>query len=735
MLRLSGPLACLFALLALTPVGATTATEIRLPGAPPFDAELQRRLLDGWRAHIAKPGAEPPVAINRLALESSPYLQQHATNPVNWYAWGDEAFALAQRENTPILLSIGYSTCHWCHVMAHECFQNEAIARYLNEHYVAIKVDREERPDIDAVYVEAVSRMTGNAGWPLTVLLTPSRQPFAGGTYFPPEKFLTLLTTVTDAWSGKRDEVVKMSDELTRSLRRGIDSPLSSTNLTNDTLTLARTQLGQRFDAIQGGFGKAPKFPQAHLLQFLLRYARRNDDREAQRMVEVTLDQMARGGIHDQLGGGFHRYSTDAQWKVPHFEKMLYDQAINARAYVEAYQATRDSRYATVARDVLDYVLRDMTASGGGFFSAEDADSDGEEGRYYVWSRDQIVAAVGSEQGPRVADFYGVADKTSPAPLRIPTPIDEFVREHQLDAATWTRVLTEANAKLAATRARRTRPMRDEKIIVAWNGLMISTLAYGAAVLDEPRYAAAAARAADFILTQLTRDGRLRHSFRDRPSPTPAYLDDCAALILGVTDLYAATLESRWLREADRLSRETVRRFADSTTGGLRYSADDHEPLIASNDDIYDGAMPSAQSLAATALLRVGRMTMNGELEARGRAVLTANAGALAKSPSAYAQMLIALDFALGPTKEIVIAGPPTSDTTRALLATVRKHYLPGAVVLVHAPGDVGIEELVPFLGKQTMIDGKPTAYVCENYVCKLPTTDPTVLEKRLTGR
>jgi hypothetical protein len=731
-------------------LGTVTAqtSELRLPGAPAFDAALQARLREAWHASQSKPRTthvEPdgsPKYINRLVFESSPYLQQHAYNPVNWYPWGEEAFAAARRENKPIFLSIGYSTCHWCHVMERECFENDAIAELLNEHFIAIKVDREERPDIDAVYVEAVQRMTGSAGWPLSVFLTPDRKPFYGGTYFPPDDrpgqpgFPKLLTTLSDAWKTKHDDVLQASTQLTASLQ-GAPASGTTADLNAGALRAAYERMARSFDATHGGFGSAPsghgpKFPQAHMLTFLLRYWQRTGEPQARQIAETTLDHMARGGIHDQLGGGFHRYSTDTEWRMPHFEKMLYDQAINARAYLEAYQATGNPDYAAVARDIFAYVMRDLTAPDGAFYAAEDADSESEEGRFYLWSREDVLAALGKDRGALIADFYGVTEPRVHTTLRISTPIDAFAKQHGVDAAAFRRTLGEANQALLAARSKRVRPLRDEKVITSWNGLMISSLAYGTSVLGDPQYAAAAARAADFILTHMQRNSRLLRSFRNQPASTPAYLDDYASLILGLNDLYATTFEVRWLREADRLSRDMLRLFADPANGGLRYTAADHESLIASNDDAYDGALPSAQSLAALALLRLGRLTMNETFESRGRAVLAANSQSVSQAPQAHTQMLMALDFALGPTKEIVIAGAADADTTRTLLTTVRRQYLPRSVLALHPPSDATIEALVPFLKTQTMIDGKPAAYVCEKYVCKLPTGDPKKLEQLL---
>ena len=744
--RQVGALSVVCLILASVPSNGRAATpqapEIRLPGAPAFAADLQKRLRDAWQAHQSQStprtsssnADQSPQYINRLVFESSPYLQQHAYNPVNWYPWDEEAFAAARRDNKPIFLSVGYSTCHWCHVMEHECFENEAIAALLNTHFIAIKVDREERPDIDALYVEAVQRMTGSAGWPLNVFLTPDRQPFYGGTYFPPDRFSKLLTTLADAWQTKHAQVLEASADLTAQLQASAASG-ATTDLTPETLRKAYEQMARSFDAARGGFGSAPKFPQAHMLQFLLRYWQRSGALRARQMAETTLDHMARGGIHDQLGGGFHRYSTDAEWRLPHFEKMLYDQAINARAYLEAYQATGNPEYAAVARDIFAYVLRDLTAPDGGFYAAEDADSEGEEGRFYLWSRDEVIAALGKERGPLIADFCGVIEPKVRTTLRTPTPVEAFAKQHNLEPAAFRRILGESNQILLAARNKRVRPLRDEKIIIAWNGLMMSSLANGSAILGDPQYATAAARAADFILIHLQHDGRLLRSFRNRPAPTPGYLDDYASFVLGLSDLYTATFDVRWLREADRLSRDMLRLFANPANGGLGYTAADHQPLIATNDDAYDGALPSAQSLAALALLRLGRLTMNQPFERRGRAVLATNSQSVAQAPQAHTAMLMALDFALGPTKEIVVAGPGAADATRALLTTVRQQYLPRSVLALHPPNDGAIEALVPFLTQQGMIDGKPVAYVCENYVCKLPTGDPKKLEQLLGAR
>jgi uncharacterized protein len=732
------------------PTPADNCPATALPGAVPPDPELQSRLATAATAQLSQhelpsqarcPDGQPRY-LNRLILESSPYLQQHAFNPVNWYAWGDQAFAAAKLQDKPIFLSIGYSSCHWCHVMEHESFEDEGIARLLNERFVSIKVDREERPDLDNVYVAAVQQMTGGAGWPLTVFLTPAGEPFYGGTYFPRDDafgkpgFAKLLSTIAETWTSKRAQVVAAGAEITRSLQSGA-APGTAANVGADTLTHAQATLARGFDAAHGGFGRAPKFPQAHTLQFLLRQWYRTSNAQLLQMVTTTLDGMARGGIFDQLGGGFHRYSTDAEWFVPHFEKMLYDQANNARAYVDAYQVTGDVRYADVARGVFTYVLRDLRAPGGAFVAAEDADSDGEEGRFYVWSRQDIIDALGNQRGPLVADFFGRtsdAGGKSVAPLRVPLRPDAFVQGRPLGVEAFLRDLSGARATLLAARDRRVRPRRDDKIVTAWNGLFISSLASAAAALNDPSLAAAGARAADFVLANLQRNGRLLRSYRDAASPVPGFLDDYASFIAALVDLYEATFDPRWLVEANRLSRDMLRLFADPAGGGLRYSASDHERLIATAEDPMDGALPSPQSEAALALLRLGRLTMNATFEAQGRALLAARSQEMAATPAAFTSMLMALDFAIGPVKEIVIVGTEDAAATQRLVRVAQRRFLPRSVIAFRPPSGGEIDTIVPFLKRMDPVNGRPTAYVCENYVCKLPTNDPQRLDELLTA-
>ena len=725
---------------------------VALPGAEPFNASLTKKLRSAAKKRTSPPRTThfsadgSPKFINRLIFEASPYLEQHAYNPVNWRPWGNEAFEIAKKSGKPVFLSIGYSTCHWCHVMEKESFESEEIAALLNENFVCIKVDREERPDIDSVYIDAVRRLTGSAGWPLSVFLTPERKPFFGGTYFPPtdrygrKGMKSLVPAIAKTWQGDREGTVRTSEELSQALSQG-KVARNTADLTTDTLTTAFEQLSRSFDPVHGGFGRAPKFPQAHIMQFLIRYWQRSGVEKAKTMASTTLDHMARGGIYDQLGGGFHRYSVDGEWIVPHFEKMLYDQAINSRAFLEAFHAGSSPGYASVARGVFDYVLNDLSAPSGGFYSAEDADSEGEEGLFYLWLRDEITGIVGGEDASVIADFFGVSPGTKiprgelpggRLPLRLPDDVSSFFGERKLDPTRFGKSLEVARGHLLKERNKRPRPLRDEKIITAWNGLMISSLAYGSVVLDEPRYLRAAEKAANFVLAEFHTSKRLKRSYRGESRSSDGFLDDYSFLLLGLVDLYEASLESKWLFSAHELAEKLIEYFADPASGGFRYSSEQHEKLIATADNFYDGAIPSAHSVAALALLRLGRLTMSSTFEARARAILSATSVGLKRAPSSRTQMLMALDFVLGPSKEIVIAGPRDAELTQTLLGVVRSQYLPRSVTLLNDPSDSRLRELVPFLAKQKMRGDKPTAYVCENYVCSLPTSDPTKLRAQL---
>jgi len=681
---------------------------------------------------------------NRLINESSPYLLQHVHNPVDWYPWGTEAFERAKREGKPVFLSIGYSTCHWCHVMERESFEDERIAGIMNEHFVCIKVDREQRPDVDQIYMDAVVLTTGSGGWPLSVFLTPEGKPFFGGTYFPPKDafgrpgFERVLLSVAEAWRDRRQELVGSAGRLSELLERA-GRATGKAGLSPEILKKAFDQFRGMFDPVNGGFGAAPKFPQPANLSMLLGYWHRTTDAQALHMVEKTLDAMAAGGIYDHLGGGFHRYSTDARWLVPHFEKMLYDQALLSKAYLQAYQITRNPRYAEIAAEIFDYVLRDMTDPGGGFYSAEDADSEGEEGTFCLWKPEQIVSILDQDEARLFSAHYGLTERGNfeegKTILSIVTPVEELVRQSGKDRDEVVRILAHARAKAFGARAKREKPHRDDKVIAGWNGLMLSSLAYGGVVLKEEKYTTAAQRSAEFILRSLYKDGRLRRYYRDGHVVGKAFLDDYAFMVLGLMDLYEATFDARWLREAGKLSEEMIDLFADTERGGFFLAGRDGERLIARTRPGSDGAVPSGNSAAALALLKLGRLTMNQEFTAQGVKVLETFSRQLEESPAYSSLMLEALSLWLGPGREIVIAGSAEAGDTKQMIELVQGKFLPDAVVLFHDSGEDGstIEAIIPFVKNQVAIGGKATAYVCENYACKKPVHTISELEGLLT--
>jgi uncharacterized protein YyaL (SSP411 family) len=680
---------------------------------------------------------------NRLIHEKSPYLLQHAYNPVDWYPWGEEAFAKAKREDKPIFLSVGYSTCYWCHVMEKESFEDSSVAAVINDGFVPIKVDREERPDIDAIYMSAVQAMTGQGGWPMSVFLTPDGKPFWGGTYFPPHDraghpgLTTILHSLEQAWKTRREDVLRSSEQLTEAIARQAQAGHGA-ELTQAVLDTAAAQMARVYDRTYGGFGPAPKFPRSHSLSLLLCIWHRTRDDSQRAMVEQTLDAMARGGMYDQLGGGFHRYSTDARWLVPHFEKMLYDQALLARTYLEAYQATRKDQYAAVARDIFAYVLRDLRDAGGAFYSAEDAGEVGREGEFYVWTPREIAEVLEPKDAALVLRYYGVTQQGNfehgTSILHAERPLEDVAREESLSPEEAAHRLARARSALLAARGRRTRPHRDDKILTDWNGLMIGALAYGGRVLDEPRYTRAASEAATFVLDHLRSNGRLLHRYRDGESKVPAFLDDYAFLTHGLLDLYEATFDPQWLKEARDLTEETTRLFWDEASGGFFMSGEHNERLISRTKELYDGAVPSGNSIAALNLLRVGVLTLDAHLrELADRQIATFGAQ-VAEMPYAYPQFLIAVDFWLGPAQEIVIAGSPAHPATHAMLRTVNRRYLPRALLVLkpEGPDAQAIESMIPFIKDQNPVEGKSTAYVCQNYACALPTTDPAHLNALL---
>ena len=683
-----------------------------------------------------------PRRANRLIREKSPYLLQHAHNPIDWRPWGEEAFEAARRGRKPIFLSIGYSTCHWCHVMEKESFEDDEVAALLNRTFVAIKVDREERPDIDKVYMEACTAMTGSGGWPLTVLATPDGKPFFAGTYLPKRArggmigLVELLEQANEAWRKDPDAVAGIGERVERALRRetpgGTGAPPGE-----ETVRAAFEGLRRAFDRAHGGFGGAPKFPTPHTLTFLLRYARTLDDREALAMAKKTLDSMRRGGIHDQVGFGFHRYAVDAGWMVPHFEKMLYDQATLAIAYTEAYQATGDAAYRKTACRIFDYLLRDLTSPDGAFYSAEDADSEGEEGRFYVWTPTEVKAVLGDADGGIACRYFGVTEEGNfeggRSVLHAPASLDEFAKREGLDSRELEQRLDRARKKLLEARGRRVRPHRDDKILTDWNGLMIAALAKGAAAFDEPAYARAAERAAEFVLSRLRRaDGTLLHRFRDGEAAVPAFLDDYAFLSWGMLELHQASFDARRLADARALAEAMLRLFWDGAAGGLFFSSGDD--LMLRSKEAQDGACPSGNSVAAHTLLRLGRLTGDTALEERAEETMRAFAGTAAVAPTAHTHLLSALLLSRGPSREIVIAGEPEGDDTRRMLRAAGRRFLPHAVIVLRPPGARGRESanLVPYLGEMEPVGGKATAYVCTRGACALPVTEPGEFEALL---
>jgi len=680
---------------------------------------------------------------NRLINETSPYLLQHAHNPVDWYPWGPEAFKRAQMEDKPIFLSIGYSTCHWCHVMAHESFEHPEVARLMNETFVSIKVDREERPDIDNVYMSACQVMTGGGGWPLSIIITPDKRPFFAATYIPREGrfgligMMELIPHIRELWATRRGEALSLSSKIAAILQQ-TSQDTAGEELDEATLERTYEQLAKRFDGQHGGFSSAPKFPTPHNLLFLLRYWKRGGNKAALDMVEKTLQAMRHGGIYDHIGFGFHRYSTDSQWLVSHFEKMIYDQAMLAMAYTEGYQATGKEDYGKTAQEIFTYVLRDMTMPEGGFCSAEDADSEGEEGKFYLWTQEEIRQALGDEEADFVAKVFNIekdgnfveqatGKKSGVNILHLRKSLGELASDLNLSQQDLQAHLEVLRQKLFAYRESRVHPMKDDKILTDWNGLMIAALAKGAQAFDKPEYAEVACRTADFILGNMRKpDGRLWHRYRDGQAGVEANLDDYAFLVWGLIELYEAIFDARYLEVALELTNDMVRHFWDEDGGGLYLVPDDGESLLVRKKEIYDGAMPSGNSVAMMNLLRLGRMTANSELEEKAAKIGRAFSRSVKQSPSAHTQLMVALDFVIGPCYEVVIAGNAQAEDTKAMVKALRTRFLPNKVVLLNPSEQKSPEvaQLAEFTKNQSSIGGKATAYVCLNYNCKLPTTD-----------
>jgi len=711
------------------------------PAPPSLEADLRRAAAALGPRHVLRtrhrhPDGSPRY-VNRLVREASPYLLQHAHNPVDWYAWGPEAFARAAAERKPVFLSIGYSTCHWCHVMEEESFEDETIAAYLNANYVAIKVDREVRPDLDALYMTAVQAMGVSGGWPLNVWLTPDARPFYGGTYFPPRDgdrpgrigFLPLLKKLRAVYDAEPARVADAAADVVQRVTASLTPAPSDTRPGTSALSLGYRLATRDFDEDGAGFGRAPKFPRPDQLAFLLRYHRRTGEAHARDMVVRTLDAMARGGIRDHLGGGFHRYSTDAAWRVPHFEKMLYDNALLAMVYLEAAQATGRRDLGLVAREILDYLARDMTAADGTFYAATDADSDGEEGRYFTWTADEITAAVGPEAARIAIAYYAV----EPSPtldgrsvLSTPQPLSDTAATLGLSPEATAAGLEAARAGLVRARGMRTPPHTDRKIIAAWNGLAISAFARAGAAFDDAGYTARAVRAADRILETFRRGDRLAHHALGGCVEGSAFLDDYAFLEGACLDLFEATGRPRWLEEALTLQRTLDAHFADEVHGGYFATPDDGEVLLAREKPTDDGAMPSGNAVALENLLRLGSLTTDDAYDARADRLLIALGKTLMQRPLAAPRLLTGLERRLDVTKEIVIVTQGDRDQAAPLLARLGAAHVPNrvlAVVAIGAPQQT-LGALVPLVTDKVAIDGLATAYVCEHRVCRLPVTD-----------
>ena len=677
----------------------------------------------------------PKKYTNRLADETSPYLLQHAHNPVDWYPWGDEAFVRARAEDKPVLVSIGYSACHWCHVMEHESFEDEETARLMNEKFVSIKVDMEERPDVDQIYMTFVQITTGHGGWPMNVFLTPDKLPFYGGTYFPPEprygmpSFQQLLTSIADAYRDKREEILHSANDILGELRRVTLTAPSAAGFGPDLLDSAFESFSRSFDEKNGGFGGAPKFPPSMSMEFLLRYWRRTGNQRALEMVDKTARKMANGGMYDHLGGGFHRYSVDAVWLVPHFEKMLYDNAQLIRIYLHLYQVTQDDFFRSVAIETLEYVKRELHGPSGGFYSTQDADSEGEEGKFFVWTPAEVDAILGANDAEVFGFFYDVSDDGNfegKNILNVRFTVEAAAKALKRDEAEVREIITRSRQKLFAEREKRVKPTRDEKVLTAWNGLMLAAFAEAAAILQNDDYLALARLNGDFLLSELQKDGHLLRTWKDGRARLDAYIEDHANLADALIELFQVSGEMRYFSEARRLTDVMIAEFWDREDGGFYFTSHEHEELIIRNKDITDNATPSGNSVAADVLLKLHKLTGEDRYERYATKVLGIASGQARRYPQGFGRALSSMEFALLPTKEIVLVG----DEARVLANEVWNNYIPNKVVVVAKQGasDSGI----PLLTGRTTIVTKPTAFVCENFICRRPVTTVEELRKDL---
>jgi hypothetical protein len=679
---------------------------------------------------------------NRLAGETSPYLLQHKDNPVDWYPWGEEALARARAEDKPIFLSIGYSACHWCHVMAHESFEDERTAAFMNEHLVCVKVDREERPDLDSIYMAAVQAISGRGGWPMSVWLLPDGRPFYGGTYYPDTprhgmpSFLQVLQRIVELYHTHRVALEGDAANLTKAISGHIQLDADqNTELSPDILQSAFQKIASQYDQTNGGFSDAPKFPPSMTLELLLRLHRRYGWDHALAMVRRTLDRMAWGGMYDQLGGGFHRYSVDGLWLVPHFEKMLYDNALLIRAYLHGYQVSGEPRYRQVVEETIAYVAREMTGDSGGFYSTQDADSEGEEGKYFVWQKAELEAALnGKVDVDTVLDYWGVSagpNFEGASILWVPDPPQEVAERHGLDLEVLLSQVGEARQILFELREGRVKPGRDENMLTAWNGLMINSLAQAGRALDNPDYVSLAEGAARFVLREMMVDGRLRRSYKDGRARFNGYLEDYAFFVEGLIELYQTTFEVEWFEAALDLTETMVALFADDEAGFYDTSVD-HEDLVTRPQDLTDNATPSGNSAAVAALLRMALLAGRPEWESRAMRVLSRLSDVIGTYPNAFSYLASQLDFALGQPHEIALVGDPQGEDMRAMLDVIRKEFRPNQVVAMRKTDEADPARLIPLLEDRRQLDGAATAYVCHNYVCRLPVTSADALRQEL---
>jgi uncharacterized protein YyaL (SSP411 family) len=671
---------------------------------------------------------------NHLIFEKSPYLLQHAHNPVDWYPWCDKAFSKALAKNKPIFLSIGYSTCHWCHVMEKESFEDIEVAKLLNETFVSIKVDREERPDIDKIYMDFCQMLTGSGGWPLTIIMTPEKKPFFAATYIPKQNkygkigMLELIPQVKELWLDKRDDVLQSSENITKHfLKQNVSIP--GKDLDKSLLDLTFDNLTQLYDINNGGFGTSPKFPTMHHIYFLLRYWKRTKNDYALKMVEKTIKAMRAGGIWDQIGFGFHRYSTDEKWIVPHFEKMLYDQALISIGCIEAYQVTKIEEYKSIAEEIFTYVLRDMTSELGGFYSAEDADSEEVEGKFYTWTKNEIRKIFPNQESDMLIDIFniGITSLESGSILYLNKPLEDIALKYNLSLKDLNEFIQNSIKKMFYERKKRIQPFKDDKILTDWNGLMISALAMGARAFDNKTYEKAAINAADFIINNLiSKDGLLLHRYRDGQSAIAANLDDYAFFIMGLFELYQTTFNILYLKTATNLIKYLIENFWDNENGGFYFTKINDEIAGFRKKDVYDGAIPSGNSIALLNLIKLSRITADNSLEDKAFKILKAFSKTIENTPEAYTQFISSFDFIIGPSFEIVIVGDNYSNETKKILKAINLAFVPNKVVILKTIDSPENEmtKTPDFIKDLKMINNKSTIYVCSNFSCKLPTND-----------